>query len=321
MKVAVVGAGAHSRTNHGPALRRCKEEMGASLALVAVCDLQRDRAERYAADFGFARAYKDLDEMIECERPDGIVAVTPIEHTEAVAEKIMRRAIPLVVEKPPGSDQVQARRLADLADALNAPHMVSFNRRFGPAFARARAWMAQNAERPPLLVASRMLRHARYDERFAPGTAIHAIDNVLAVMGPPLEMVVETVAVGARGTPFFDARVRFAGGAATFVVAPTSGTVSERMEIVGEDYSIDVDVGRCALTIADRGETVEAWSADEAVPEWERNGALDETRAFLRYLREGGWWPTLRDGLRAVEVAEAMQAGRARRWPLDVNLQ
>ena len=133
MKIAVVGAGAHSRTNHGPALRRCKEELGASLSLVAVCDLQRERAERYAADFGFARAYEDLDELMDRERPDGIVAVTPIEHTEAVAEQIMRRGIPLVVEKPPGSDEEQARRLVDLADGLGAPHMVSFNRQIGRA--------------------------------------------------------------------------------------------------------------------------------------------------------------------------------------------
>ncbi len=312
MKIAVVGAGAHSRGNHGPALSRCKAEGKDAIELVAVCDLDRDRAERYAAEYGFARAYQRLDEMIDREQPDGLVAVTPIEHTEAVASHVMRRGVPLVVEKPPGVDQAQAQRLADLADELGAPHMVSFNRRFGPAFTRAQAWLADRAERPPVLVASRMLRHARYDERFATGTAIHAIDNALAVMGYPLDMHAETFDVS--GTPFFDARLRFATGAVRFTVAPTCGAVSERLDIVGEDYSIEIDVGRCALSIVERSEVVCEWTADAATPEWEKNGTLDETRAFLRYLTEGSWGPTLRDGLLAVEVAEAMQEGQSRSW-------
>ena len=314
IKVAVIGAGDHSRTNHGPALRRCKEELGSELSLVAVCDLQRDRAQRYAEDFGFQSVYEDFVEMVEHERPDGVVAVTPIEHTEAITSQLMQMGVRLVVEKPPGLNCAQARRLTCRAAELNVPHMVSFNRRFGPAFTRARNWLSERPDKPPVLVSSRMLRHARYDERFAPGTAIHAIDNVLAFMGQPLDMVAKTYAVGERDIPFFDARLRFGVGVASFVIAPTSGTVDERIEIVGQDYSLVVDVGACTLSINEGGEQALFWSADLAVPEWEKNGTLDETRTFLRALRGGCWEPTLRDALIAMEVAETMQESQRRSW-------
>ena len=119
MKIALLDAGAHSRGNHGPALQHCKMECGDELELAAVCDLDLEKAKTYGEQFGFARAYSDLEEMVAREKPDGIVAVTPIEYTEEVAGRIMRLGLPLVIEKPPGGNRVQARRLAALA-ALRA---------------------------------------------------------------------------------------------------------------------------------------------------------------------------------------------------------
>ncbi len=309
MKIVLLGAGDHSSGNHGPSLLRCKEEMGGELELAAVCDLDLERAEGYARRFGFDRAYGDVEEMVERERPDGMVAVTPLVVTEEVVSKIMRLGVPVVVEKPLGESVVQARRLVDLAKELNAPHMVSFNRRFGPAFTKAEQWLAQNGGRAPVMVASRMLRHERYDEDFAT-TSIHSIDNVLAFMGRPLDGTAQVFPLGERGTPFFDARLRFAQGAATFAIAPVSGIVTESLEIVGDGYRIFIDVAGCSVDIADRGEQVLSWRASEDMPKWERNGTLDETRAFLGYLKEGGWWPTLEDGCLAMEVAAAIQMGK-----------
>jgi predicted dehydrogenase len=117
---------------------------------------------------------------------DGCFDLTPLVVTEEVASRIMRLGVPMVVEKPPGKTVEQARRLVGLAKELNAPHMVSFNRRFGPAFTKARQWLAQNGRRAPMMVAARMLRHERHDEDFA-STSIHSIDHVLAFMGRPLE--------------------------------------------------------------------------------------------------------------------------------------
>ena len=56
-------------------------------------------------------------------------------------------------------------------------------------------------------------------------------------------MVAKTHVVGERDIPF-DAHLRFDVGVASFVIAPTSGTVDERIEIVGQDYSLVVMLER-----------------------------------------------------------------------------
>jgi len=311
IRIAVLGAGAHSSGNHGPALRRCKQEKPDQVELVAVCDLDADKARGYAGRFGFEKVYTDLDAMVAEEELDGIVAVTPVSLTEELASRIVRLEKPLVVEKPPGHSVAAARRLRDLAAELGVPHMVSFNRRFSPAFARAREWLAQNADRRPKLVVTRMLRHHRREEGFVFGTGIHSIDTVLSIMGRPEKAASHVYPVSAAQTLSFDARVSFQdGGGAIMVFAPAAGRVEESVEIVGEDYDIQVDIGECGIEIADRREKVLAWRAPEGTPEWEKNGALDETRAFIRYLERGeGWWPTLEEGLWSARTAEAIQRG------------
>ena len=309
IRIGVLGAGGHSSVNHGPALRRCKEECPEDVELTAICDLDADKGKAYAECFGFEKVYADLDAMVETEDLDGIVAVTPISLTGELAVRIARLGKPLVVEKPPGETLEEARRLRDAVGATGVPHMVSFNRRFSPAFARAREWLAGKSR--PELVVARMLRHERREEEFVFGTGIHSVDTVLALMGVPERVVGQVYPVSAKRTPFFDARVTFRdGGAATFLFAPACGRVEESVEIVGDGYDIQVDMGDCGIEIHEGKETVLAWRASDEVEEWERNGALDETRAFIRYLETGeGWWPTLEEAFRSTWTSEAIQRG------------
>lgn len=309
IRIGVLGAGGHSSTNHGPALRRCQEERPQDIELAAVCDLDANRAKAYAGSFGFQKVYTDLDSMIKKEELDGIVAVTPIARTEELAVRIARLGKPLVVEKPPGETLEGARRLRAAVLATGTPHMVSFNRRFSPALTRAREWLAEKSR--PELVVSRMLRHERREEEFVFGTGIHSVDTVLALMGVPERVVGQVYPVAAKQTPFFDARVTFRdGGAATFLFAPACGRVEESVEIIGDGYDIQIDMGNCAIQIHEGRQTVVAWQAADDVEEWERNGALDETRTFIRYLETGeGWWPTLEEAFWSTWTSEAIQQG------------
>ena len=312
IRIAVLGAGAHSSGNHGPALQRCRQERAEDIELTAVCDLDVDRAKKYAENFGFERVYTDLESMVAQEDLDGIAAVTPVPLTEEIAAQIMRLGMPLVVEKPPGDSLEEAQRLHDLAAALGAAHMVSFNRRFSPALTKARKWLAQHAkDRPPRLVISRMLRHERREEDFAFSTGIHLVDTALTIMGRPQKVVTHSCEVSAAKTLSFDARVTFAdGGVASLILAPTSGTVEESIEIMGDDYDIKVDIGGCGVEIREGKERVLQWRAEDEAPEWEKNGALDETRAFIRYVETGeGWWPTMEEGLWSTRTAAAIQQG------------
>jgi hypothetical protein len=121
----------------------------------------------------------------------------------------------------------------------------------------------------------------------------------------------EVTTASPGSTRSYAAQVRLASGhVAALGIAPAAGRVEETIELVGADYGIAVDIGRCGVTIhrADRVEL--AWQADPGAEEWERNGTLDETRAFLGCLAgRRDWWPTLEDGLWSARVAAAVERG------------
>ena len=309
IRLGVLGAGSHSSSNHGPALQRCQQENPAAVELAAVCDLDADKASAYARAFGFRRVYTDLEQMVRDEELDGIIAVTALPQTVALATEVARMGVPLVIEKPPGESLAAVVALHAAVHASGTPHMVSFNRRFSPAVTRAREWLR---DRPrPELVISRMLRQARREDRFVFGTGIHAVDTVVAFMGRPASVTATCRSVGQEQTEMFDARVAFQdGGAALFCIAPAAGNKEETLELIGPDYDIQVDVGNCAITIHQHDRLVLQWRPAPDTPDWESAGALDETRAFIRCIQTGsGWWPDMEEALWSSALAEAIQCG------------
>jgi predicted dehydrogenase len=95
-KLCQVGCGEHARVAHGPSQARCARERP-GLALAACCDGDRARAESFCRDFGHARAFTDLDAMLDAERPDAVVVVVPVERAVEVASRVFERGIPLLL--------------------------------------------------------------------------------------------------------------------------------------------------------------------------------------------------------------------------------
>ena len=118
VRIAVVGAGGHSRSNHGASLARFMGLRAGEAELVAVCDLDRSRAESFARDFdlsGSARVHTDMHEMMQAERPDGCITVMKIDGIVPVALDLLQYRVPLMVEKPPGRAPGDCARLRDAA--------------------------------------------------------------------------------------------------------------------------------------------------------------------------------------------------------------
>jgi len=176
LRLALIGCGAHAETAHADPLARYAAAHPGHVALVAVCDVRRERAERFSGKYGFARAFADLDEMLAHERPDAVVAVVPIEEIAPVGNALLRRGVPCVLEKPLGADMAQVAALAEVARETGTAHLVSVNRRFSPYLNRALAWA--NEAGPLRYVRARMLRNARTEDGFLWGTGIHVVDAV-----------------------------------------------------------------------------------------------------------------------------------------------
>src|SRR4051812_16361934 len=132
IRLALVGCGEHSRGSHAAPLARYAATHRDEIELVAACDLDPDRAAEFCRDFGFARAYTDVERMLAAESPDGCVSVMPIERIVESSIRLLDRGVPCVIENPLPTSPAEAERLARVARETGTPHMVSVNRRFLP---------------------------------------------------------------------------------------------------------------------------------------------------------------------------------------------
>jgi predicted dehydrogenase len=307
LKLVVVGAGSHSQGNHLPSLARYVALHPGQVELAGLCDLRWAHAEEMAAQFGFERAYGDLDEMLRVERPDGCIAVTPIPVTAQIAEQVVGYGVPLLMEKPPGATATEARQIVRLVRESGAQVMVSMNRRYDPALRAAVQWWG---ERPIQYVRATIARVDRREPEFVYGTAIHPLDTMRAIAGDVRTWSAEAREV--QGVRWFVVRLVFACGAiGTLEVLPTAGSMAESYEVFGRGCRALVRAGG-----PDRGE-VRCWSGGSLELEDEpargeltcvRNGAYDETVAFVNALLRGeGLHPSPAEVLQSVELCEQIQ--------------
>lgn len=285
LRVAVLGAGDHSQRNHLPALLEYASQHPGKVVLAALCDLRFEHAASLAKQYGFARVYANLDEMLAVECLDACIAVTPVDQTARLAARILEAGIPLLMEKPPGATLEEARQLSELAKASGLPVMVSFNRRFDPAIQVGLDW---KADRPILYLRAVMARHARREPDFILGTAVHAVDALRYLGGEASLGEVRSRHVD--GAAWAVVSFEFESGAAgSLEILPTAGVVAEQYEVFGPGYRLIIQVGGI-----DGGKAL-AWENGDLVldvhpaqgqPDFVLNGTLAETSAFLDALLE-----------------------------------
>jgi myo-inositol 2-dehydrogenase / D-chiro-inositol 1-dehydrogenase len=322
MKLCLVGCGDHARSSHGPALAQYAATHP-ELVLAACCDKDESRAETCRTRFGFARAYGDLARMLDAENPDAVAVVVEESATVPVAEAVLQRGLPMLVEKPPGRTAAEVDRLVAAADrgrdGRPVPHQVALNRRYVPLVADLRRRLdARSGDAPIQHVHYEMTRINRRDPDFST-TAIHGIDAVRYIAGSDYAHVrfryqeMPTLGEGVANI-FLDA-VMASGATAHLAFCPVAGVAVERAVVHarGETFFLHVPMwgafdspgllqhlhdGRVAVRV-----TGDALSPD-ARP-FVLGGFLAQYEAFLGALARGdGPSPTLREARQSVAVAE-----------------
>jgi predicted dehydrogenase len=307
LRLALIGCGAHSEHAHAGPLAHYVAQRPGDISLAAACDLDIGRARRFCQQYGFARAYADLEEMLRAERPDAVVSVLPIEKILETGSLLLRRRIPCVLEKPPGRSLEEAYALADVARQTGTPQMVSLNRRYSPFLNRALAWA--RVAGPLRYLRGQMFRQGRSEEEFLWGTGVHIVDALRHVGGDVAAFTVQRLERPAGAAPWFLIALLFAdGGAGQIEILPTTGTVEERYTLFGDGFQAH------AITMGAGGEGVRCWkngvleveeAADPDAPLFLRDGSYEETSAFLRCLLEGEpLRPTLEDVLPSLRICE-----------------
>ena len=122
--IVTIGAGSIVADAHFPAYRK------AGLPIAGLYDLDRQRAEKVAAQFGVARVFASLSEALATPEAIFDLAVPP----GAVAETL--REIPdgavVLIQKPMGRDLADATQILQIARAKKLTAAVNFQLRFAP---------------------------------------------------------------------------------------------------------------------------------------------------------------------------------------------
>lgn len=132
-KLAFIGCGNFATANIFPNIATIPE-----IDLVAVCDLDREKAERNARNFGARRVYTDMEEMLDKEELDGVFVIGPAPQQYKLAPHVLRRGIPVYVEKPSALTSAEAKELAELAEAHGTWGQVGFMKRFAHVYKMAK---------------------------------------------------------------------------------------------------------------------------------------------------------------------------------------
>ena len=97
--------------------------------IVASCNRSEAGRAKASDEGGIANTYASIPEMVDNEKPDGIVCCASFDQMAGAAREILPLGIPTLLEKPPGISVAETAELAELADRHGTPTMVALNRR------------------------------------------------------------------------------------------------------------------------------------------------------------------------------------------------
>ena len=137
VRLAVIGAGVMGR-QHAELIARHD-----TCSLIGICDVDCDRrslAQEFNAPF-----YEDVEELIQRERPEGVVISTPNGHHATVVEACAIQSVHVLIEKPIADTLNSAHRIVELAENTGIHVLVGHHRRHNSLIQEARSVVKSGA--------------------------------------------------------------------------------------------------------------------------------------------------------------------------------
>lgn len=275
---ALIGCGFFAR-NH---LHGWRDVAGAEI--VAVCDLDRDKAEAIGRDFGISAVFTDASQLLKETELDFVdVATTPPSHRDLV-ELVCSHGLAVVCQKPIADAYTEAKAMVDAAKTAGVPFLVHENFRWQLGFVRIKAELDAGRIGTPRF-ARLSFRHG-FDvyatqpylatiERFVlMDVGIHLYDVVRHLMGEVRHLACETDSLrpGVAGEDTFTSLLRHTSGAVSVVDCSFASTIhpepfpSTLAWIEGEKGTLELTADLRLHIHASGDKVVE--SVDPPVPGW-----------------------------------------------------
>jgi predicted dehydrogenase len=139
LRVAVLGAGNWARGAHIPGWQRDPR-----CEVVAMCDVDRGRAEAHAAEFGIVDATDDWQATVSRPDVDVVDIVTPSDTHYELATAALESGKHVLCEKPVAYDFRQTRALAEAARSKRLKTKLGFTFRYSPGVQFARSLLDED---------------------------------------------------------------------------------------------------------------------------------------------------------------------------------
>jgi predicted dehydrogenase len=193
IKVGVIGTGGISGTHIGNVAKMTGVE------LVGVCDIVPGKAEAVAKQRG-GRPYTNYQEMLDKEKPEMVLLLTPqtvrFDPIKACAE----RGIALFIEKPPAKNMEEARKTSAVIRQHNLMHSIGFVLRYKAVVTRAhellkgrRVHIARMRYYAPMILQYEKFPPFYFVNEISGGVlvdqALHFIDLARFIVGAEIEEV------------------------------------------------------------------------------------------------------------------------------------
>ena len=128
LRICYIGAGRFTNRRNFPHLAEHDVD------LVAVCDLEEEKARKAQEEYGFGKVYTDFRKMLEKEKPDAVFCVGPHRMHYGVGKEVLEMGFPLYTQKPPAANGQMAQEMADIAKRKGVVAHTGFTLRFSKAF-------------------------------------------------------------------------------------------------------------------------------------------------------------------------------------------
>jgi len=296
--VAVIGVGFWG-ANHA----RVFSELP-NAELVAVCDINQERARSAAKRFG-VKAYKGSGRLLKRNDVEAVSICTWTTMHAREATKALKAGKHLLVEKPIADTVRQARQIVDLAEKEQRRLMTGFIERFNPGVKQVKDAIDEGKIGSPVSATAR--RVSQWPERIGDvgivkDTAIHDLDIMRYLFsGDPVAVYAMVGSLRHRRfEDYAQIMLTFDGGKTAFIEANWLTPYKVRsLSVTGSEAIINVDYITQKITVETAGQSLTPRH------EWQEPLKLELQHFIECIIHDKETRVTGVDGLKALQIAEA----------------
>jgi len=229
VRVGVIGAGTWARAAHLPGYRRdprCR--------IVAVCDVEIDRAREAAREFDVPTSTSDPRDLFRRDDVDLVDVCTPSHTHFELAWSALEAGKHVLCEKPVAYDYRDTERAADLARRSGLKTKVGLTFRYSPAMRYMRELVASGFVGTPFIFNG----YEQNSQWLDPSTPLRQVDHEAD------QSVLQVSSLEGYGAPIIDIAHLLVGADLAQVVGTMRNFVPERMvRATGRMMRMNIDDG------------------------------------------------------------------------------